>query len=202
MLNNDQITRLRSIIGQEGIAVPGLADDLLDHYCCCVEALMSEDLAFEEAVQAAYAQVFPGGIKEIEEDVISVLTPKTTIAMKKALYATGFTSAFLISTGFLFRFMHWPSAMIIMSLGFILLLLVVLPLMIIVITRDYSMLTATDKIRTISGIVSAALITNGFLFKVQHWPSANIQIVLGVFVLNMIFLPLLFYRLYARTTAK
>ena len=200
MLSKEQITRLELLIGREKIGIPGLADDLLDHLCCSVEEIMEEGFSFEEALPAAYIKIFPGGIKEIEEDVISILTPNTKTAMKKAIYAAGFVSAFLISTGLLFRFMHWPPAAILLSLGFLVLLLGVVPLVIVVTSRDYAILPAAERARIISGVIAAALISSGMFFKVQHWPSANIQFVSGMFVLNVFFLPLLFYKLYKRTT--
>jgi hypothetical protein len=202
MLSNEQILQLKALIDRENIEVPGLADDLLDHFCCCVEEAMGSGLPFEDALPLAYARVFPGGIKEIEEDVIRLITVKTSVTMKKALYVTGFVSAFLISTGFLFRYMHWPAAVILLSLGFLFLLFAVVPLVAIVTVRSYPSMSAGELGRIISGLIAVVLISSGLFFKLQHWPSANIQFVLGMIILNTVFLPLLFYKLYNRTTQR
>lgn len=46
------------------------------------------------------------------------------------------------------------------------------------------------------GFLAAFLASTGILFKQMHWPSANICLVLGVFILNFGFLPLYFYERY------
>lgn len=48
--------------------------------------------------------------------------------MKRAVYLIGFLASFLLSTGFMFKIMHWPGASIMMVLGFILLNIGFLPM--------------------------------------------------------------------------
>lgn len=48
--------------------------------------------------------------------------------MKRAVYLTGFLASFIISTGIIFKMMHWPYAGIIMFTGFIALNIGFLPL--------------------------------------------------------------------------
>jgi hypothetical protein len=55
--------------------------------------------------------------------------------------------------------------------------------------KHYYFMNATMKI---SGYVSSVMILIGSIFKIQHWPGANIMILSGVFFLSVIFLPLLF----------
>ena len=55
--------------------------------------------------------------------------------------------------------------------------------------KHYYFMNATMKI---SGYVSSMLILIGSFFKFQHWPGANVMIVVGVFFLATLFLPLLF----------
>jgi hypothetical protein len=55
--------------------------------------------------------------------------------------------------------------------------------------KHYYFMNATMKI---SGYVSSLMILCGSLFKIQHWPGANVLILLGVFFLSVLFLPLLF----------
>jgi len=47
--------------------------------------------------------------------------------MKKSVYVLGFIAAFILSTSFLFKMMHWPFANILMFTGFIILNLGFLP---------------------------------------------------------------------------
>jgi len=48
--------------------------------------------------------------------------------MKRAVYLTGFLASFTISTGFIFKIMHWPGANVLMLTGFIALNIGFLPL--------------------------------------------------------------------------
>lgn len=55
--------------------------------------------------------------------------------------------------------------------------------------KHYYFMNATMKI---SGYLSSCMILFGSLFKIQHWPGANVLILVGVFFLAVLFLPLLF----------
>jgi hypothetical protein len=49
------------------------------------------------------------------------------------------------------------------------------------------------------GFVSVFLILTGSLFKMMHWPGASLGLILGVFLLNIGFLPLFFYYKYKKS---
>ena len=48
--------------------------------------------------------------------------------MKKSVYVLGFLALFTLSTASLFKIMHWPYAGILIFSGFIVLILITLPL--------------------------------------------------------------------------
>jgi hypothetical protein len=48
--------------------------------------------------------------------------------MKRAIYLIGFLATFTLSTGFIFKLMHWPGASVMMLTGFILLDIGFLPM--------------------------------------------------------------------------
>ncbi len=50
----------------------------------------------------------------------------------------------------------------------------------------------------IMSYISSILIISGFLFKMMHWHSANVQIVLGVALLNFGVLPIYFIGRYRK----
>ena len=64
---------------------------------------------------------------------------------------------------------------------------------------------ASFWLRTLSGLTSVSLISVGFIFRIFHLPGANIMYVLGMVMLNFLFLPMFFYSLYkdgfVKTTA-
>lgn len=51
-------------------------------------------------------------------------------------------------------------------------------------------------IMSLLGFVSLFLISTGILFKTMHWPGAGISLVVGVFLLNIGYLPLFFFNQY------
>lgn len=55
--------------------------------------------------------------------------------------------------------------------------------------KHYYFMNSTMKI---SGYISSMMILIGSFFKFQHWPGANVLILLGVFFMTVLFLPLLF----------
>jgi len=55
--------------------------------------------------------------------------------------------------------------------------------------KHYYIMNATMKI---SGYISSLMILFGAFFKFNHWPGANIMLVIGMFFLTVLFLPLLF----------
>ncbi len=52
------------------------------------------------------------------------------------------------------------------------------------------------KVLYIAGFIAAFLIGNGIIFKIMHWPFANIMIFIGFMLLNLLVLPLFFYDRY------
>lgn len=55
-----------------------------------------------------------------------------------------------------------------------------------------------QKSMYIMGYLVAFLATTGLLFKIMHWPGANIMLVLGIALLNFVFLPMYFYDRYKK----
>lgn len=49
------------------------------------------------------------------------------------------------------------------------------------------------------GFVAVFLILTGSLFKMMHWPGASLGLIIGVFLLNVGFLPLLFFYRYKKS---
>ncbi|MCW4469866.1 hypothetical protein OGH69_12875 [Flavobacterium sp. MFBS3-15] len=44
------------------------------------------------------------------------------------------------------------------------------------------------------GFLASFLLSSGIMFKMMHWPSASIQLIVGFIVLNFGFLPVYFYQ--------
>lgn len=200
-LSEEQVTIIYDRLQEGGIRHVTLANELLDHYCCCIEEAMAQGLSFEEAYQIAYRQVSPDGVMEIEEERAFLLTFNKQITMKKLLYSAGLVAAFGISMGFMFRLMHWPGADKLLLTGFGALTFLVVPLMLMLAIRNQQLLSVYDKVRIYAGILAGLLIGTGSLFKMMNLTGGSIMFVLGMFLLNLFFLPIFFYHLYRKSVA-
>lgn len=58
--------------------------------------------------------------------------------------------------------------------------------------------TTMKKTMFVLGYIAAVLSTFGLLFKIMHWPGANIMLILGIAMLNFGFLPLYFRDRYRK----
>ena len=118
--------------------------------------------------------------------------------MKQFIYTFGFLATFLISTGNLFRFRHWPHAGYLLFFGFLCLIMTIFALLGNLIKHAKSNFTAYN-IRVFAGILAGLLIATGSMFKLNHYPTASLQLTLGMCLLNFIFLPMFFYQLYKQS---
>jgi hypothetical protein len=67
----------------------------------------------------------------------------------------------------------------------------------ITITKEKQM----KKTMFLIGFLAVFFISNGFLFKLFHWPTTQIQLLIGFTLLNFCFLPWYFYSQYKKSTA-
>lgn len=126
ILTEQQIDFIKRNISNRGVSLNELADSLVDHICCFIENNSHSD--FEEAYNAALASFGNFGPKEIQENTISILKHKRETTMKATMYILGYIAVILVTTGSLFKTMHWPMANIFLVTGIMLLNIGVLPM--------------------------------------------------------------------------
>jgi hypothetical protein len=194
-LSEQQIEAICGRLQQEGITDLKLEQDLIDHFCCYMEARMDGGVDFEQAFMQATTAISPNGVKEIEFELYFILNFKKQLSMKRFIFLAGFAAAFLLSTGTMFKTLHWPGANIILFAGFTSLLLAAIGTVahLVRYLRDRP---ASFWFRTVTGVTAATLISVGSIFKLLSFPGANILYTLGIVVLNFVFLPLFFYHVY------
>ena len=127
ILTREQVEQIRATLENNGVTIPTLRDDLLDHVCCVVEEKTAEGEDFYDAVNKAFEEVAPQGFAVLEAETIKLLNGNN-ISMKKFLYITGLLTAIAMSIGFLFKILHWPGADELLSYGFLTFALVFTPL--------------------------------------------------------------------------
>jgi len=199
-LRDDEFEQV-SLLVNRSVSMHTLRIELLDHLCCHIEAQLDAGISFDSALKEAILQLSPEGLTAVEERTIFLLTFKKQLTMKKLLYFTGFLSALFTMTSMTFRTFHWPYGSPIMFFGNGFLLLSMICLLVIAI-RNYSLISSSARIRSLSGAIGGIIVATGSMFKFLHYPGANIMFLLGAVVLICVFLPILFFQLYKNDVAK
>lgn len=126
-LSDKHIKFIENSLELYGIKSEALKEDLLDHICTYIENQESNDFdtLYQEALQKF------GGYSSFQNLQLETTLQKfasQAIRLKRVLHGVGTIAALLISAGLLFKWMHWPYASILLFSGFVLLILVVIPL--------------------------------------------------------------------------
>lgn len=114
-LNDEQVIRIEKQIRQRGVRIQDLIESMVDHICCQIEH--SEHYDFEKALEEAMSSFNKEEMNEVQKDIQNLEEFRRFKRSRKWFYSLGFAAAFLISTGILFKNMHWPSASICLITG-------------------------------------------------------------------------------------
>ncbi len=107
--------------------------------------------------------------------------------MKQKIYILGLASALIIFSGVLFKVNHWPGAGIMLTVGFVTLVLVFLPLALIDHYRDGE--PERNLLLHLVTYITCFVVFGAMLFKIQHWPLAGILILIALPFPFVVFLP-------------
>lgn len=199
LLQDEHLEIISRKLTAGGIRDVRLHADLLDHICCYLEEQEGDD--FSLLLERSFHLLAPNGMHEIEEERFFLFHFHKQLTMKRVLFFSGFATTFLLTTGFTFKQMHWPGANICLITGNAA-LIVTIALIAINAVKKAKAHSAAFNVRVFTGVIAAFLIGLGGMFKLFHLPSANIQFVLGMLLLNFVFLPLFFYQLYKQSLSK
>ncbi|WP_107039883.1 MFS transporter [Brumimicrobium mesophilum] len=175
-------------IKANGVVIEDLQYNLLDHICCIIENEKSDSEDFYEFYKKIMPRFFKKDLKEIQEETEILLKFKNYYAMKNTLKITGFTIAVFTILGAFLKSFHLPGAAVVIILAGGLFSLVFLPLLIVLKFRDEE--SKTDKWVFSLGFLLAIVMTIGILFKLMHWPYANILMFSGVIAFTFTYVPL------------
>ncbi len=127
ILTDEQVDYIATNLEFYGIASEELRADVLDHICTYIETGDFDE--FDAAYNSAIQQ-FGGyhAIGAMERDRYLTVSLRGNLRRQKLVNFTGCIAASAISTGILFKFMHWPGASLIFFMGCMLLILAFLPL--------------------------------------------------------------------------
>ncbi|HMT27683.1 MAG TPA: hypothetical protein PKD91_00245 [Bacteroidia bacterium] len=187
-LSDQQIDYILNDIRARGVEMESLQQDLLDHICCIVENKLEASGDFEHFYMTTIKTFYKKELREIEEETITLLNNKNYYAMKKIMIGSGIISAILLTMGIVLKFLHMPGAAMGIVTGIVLFSLVFLPLMFTLRLKEKE--KSKDKILLGLGSVVTILISMATMFKIMHWPGANMMGITSVGILILLYLPI------------
>ncbi len=192
-LTRGNIRQITETVDKAEVTFSHLRDDLIDHMCCEIETEMKQGNDFQNAFEKIKTRFGIKDLQKVQEQTL-LLIDKNYCKMKQTMKISGILSTSLLMFASLFKLNHWPFANIMLILGFIILCLFFLPSANYVINKERKDGNLTWLL--ISAIIGSFGFFSGLLFKLMHWPGANILLLIGLSVLAFLFLPiLLIYRL-------
>lgn len=198
MLSDEKIELIRREIDRSAISIQELKDDLLDHFCCFIEEELRKGNSFEASYSLAVEQICPNGLDEIQRETVFLLNSNKIRFMKKVMYSIGLISSMSISIGWLFKILHWPGGSELFIYGFLVFVLLFLPMIAIDRYKVNIARALSDKLRIVLGFGSAMLVGLALVLKFLHLTGADQLLVLGALLFIFGFLPFLFFRMYRK----
>lgn len=189
--SEDELDFILNDIKANGVVFEDLQYNLLDHICCIIEEEKPDEVDFHAFYKTVLPRFFHNELKEIQDETEKLLTFKNYYAMKRTLKLSGFISIGLLLTASILKTFHLPGAGISYVLGGVFFSIVFLPLMIVFNFKNDQ--TKGEKWITSIGFVLAMIATLGVLFKVMHWPYANIMMRGSTTLFIFGFIPLYFF---------
>jgi hypothetical protein len=191
VLDKSQVDYILNDIRRNGIETEELQYNLLDHICCVVENEMSPNMSFEEVYRNILPRFFKNHLREIQEETNLLLIFKNYYAMKKVMLRSGMFSTITFIAGSFLKIMHWPGAMMLIFLAILSMCLLFLPIFFLIKSKEVK--EKKEKVIIGFGVVFGILFCSSTLFKIMHWPGANLLWLACLGVLFFLFLPVFFF---------
>lgn len=112
------------------------------------------------------------------------------------VYMAAIIGGTILLTGILFKIQHYTGAGILLLIGFLIIILMLIPSILVSRIRD----TESAHLRPayIIGAISLIFYLLGLLFKIQHYPGAGPLLIFGSISLTTIFLPVYAHKAYGK----
>ncbi|MCF8226616.1 MAG: hypothetical protein K9J30_12130 [Bacteroidales bacterium] len=189
-ITEQEIEQIASDIDEQGLTYLELKNELLDHICCEIEEAMEQGMMFNDAYKKVREEMGKKRIRQIQHETLSLINKKYR-RMKRTMYGLGIVSPVIVVIASIFKFMHWSGGSLLMTIGLFLIGMIFLPLFVMTRIRDTRRLDEELPMGLyITGMSAGMISILGALFKIQHWPGANVLITVGLVVLALVFLPM------------
>ncbi len=199
ILSDQNIEFITRRINESKIESVGMIEDLIDHFCCAVEEEMKKGKSFESSYEKALNDICPDGFNEILNETVFLLSTKKNKAMKQLLYFSGYLSAIGISTTLFMKLSHIAGGQIAFLLTAAILAFLFLPVLFINLYKRDLTKSISDKLKYVSGFLGVVLLLAFSVFKLCHWPGTTIIFLLSLAIINFVFFPLLFFKMYSKS---
>lgn len=190
-VTEEEVEFILADIEARGIVLEDLRDNLLDHMCCIIEAEMKETEDFKVFYETVLPRFFKENLSEIQVETDNLIKFKNFYSMKKIMKIAGIATVFLTTIGALLKTAHLPGAGITIVLGGFVFSLVFLPLLIAIKFKDEE--SKIDKSVFGFGFITAIVLTAGLIFKLMHWPYANIMMLSSTVIFTFVYVPVYFF---------
>lgn len=197
-LTEQQVARVQEHVRHSGVEQESLINDLTDHICTEIEQRLARGQPFDDALSEAASLFGQQGLRQIQLDTFELLN-EITDTMKKAAFIIGLVSTSLLLTGTIFKLMHWMGAGILVLSGASALVLGYFPLLL---RFKWKESPSNERPMHLAGFLGITLTTLGVLFKVFHWPGANVMLLSGMAVLAFAYVPLFYYMRYKTSSNR
>ncbi|MCK5029793.1 MAG: hypothetical protein KAR57_09170, partial [Bacteroidales bacterium] len=175
-LSLDQFQIIERDVQGEGITYSHLEYDLLDHVCCDIEDRMSSDISFDDAYEAVKLDVGLQGLRRVQEETL-LLINKNYRMMKKSMKTLGTIALAGVSIAAIAKIMHWPGASLLILLSTFVVSTIFFPAALYVWYKEVFL--KKHGFIVILTFFAGFTFMYGTLFKIQHWPFANILLIIG-----------------------
>lgn len=192
---------VRKYVEGHDLTLKTLNEDIIDHLCCVLESELGEGKSFDEVLREATAELAPDGLADLQHKTFYLLNSKRIILMKKLTYIAGFIGSLSFTGGVAFKLLHYPGANQLFIIGYLLLLLVFIPLLAFDRYKVSLAGSMSNRWKIILGVASSVILGLAGVFKVMHLQGAEVLLLSGMVVFAMGFLPFLFFTLYKKSVA-
>jgi hypothetical protein len=187
-LKVDEIATVAKDVENEGINFSHLSTDLIDHICCEIESYMNKGISFTEAYSQVKLKFGIKGLRHIQQDTL-MLIDKNYRIMKNSMKTIGVIALALMAFAALFKIMHWPFSGPMLVLSFFIISFVFFPALLYVMFRDVNQ--KQQAIIYIVAFISGLIFMSGVLFKIMHWPFAQLLFFPGLALITYLLIPLI-----------
>lgn len=200
-LTPEQEDMISVSVKNQGIQLPSLQDDVIDHLYCVIESQLGKGKDFDKLLEEAIHDIAPNGLKDIQHQTLFLLNAKRIFIMKKLIYTIGFLGALSLTAGIAFKLFRYPGANTLFIIGIVTLFLLFIPLIAFDRYKVAISKAISIRLRIVLGALSAVIAGLSVVFKMYHLQGADILLGAAAIIFGFGFLPFLFFTMYKKSIA-